>query len=174
MKPRVVSKNAKAKARQAPAGFLKLRAASGVDGVADTKPARVTGAGGVPIRAVDIIGRVGRTYRFGHKPTSGEPIAFSIDLIDAGGAGFGTAQKQGAFINRQTTGTGGSLNIQGTFVANKYGKKGKVLGASGGGYVVNATGAFAGAGDAWYLSGTPVSIELDGNGRNWLVTPVTG
>ena len=158
MKPRVVSKNTQTKV-----AYLKIQAQSGFDGNSDTKPAAVTAAGGLPIRDVDIIGRVGRTYRFGHVAASGMSAGFAIDLVDGGsfGGGFGTAQKQ-------VTAGGGIISIQGTFVPNKYGKKGKVLGASGWGYVVNATGAFARS--AWLSAGTPVTMKLGEDGRTWSIT----
>ena len=156
-KPRVVSKNAKAYPR------FELQTQSGFDGVADTKPAAVTVAGGLAVAAGNLIGRVGRFYPSGYVPRSRNPAGFTMDLVDGGdvGNGFSSAQKQGAL------GAGGSLNMVGTFTSYHTGKKGKVLGATGEGYVTSSVAEFA---TFWGL-GTRVNMELGRDGRNWTITP---
>lgn len=164
-KPSVVSKNAKANAnvREVPAMF-RLEAPASFDGVATTQAAAVTLATGTPIAAGNIIARVATTYRLNHTVRSGVPAGFVVDAINGGSydaGGMGTAQKQGEP-------RGGSGTFQGTYIATHVGKKGKVLAATGTGYVVNSTGEFTGG--PWTV-GTQVAMTLGNNGKTWTIKP---
>ena len=166
MKPRVVSKKAQAKTnvREKQTGWIGLQAQPVFDGVADTKPATVTGISGSAVNLAGIIAKVESFYPLGYNARSRAPAGFRVDATDGGFGGNGTAQKQAY--------TGGSLSIQGTFTGNHTGKKGKLLGAVGYGYVVSSVGGFT-FGGVWN-AGTPVTMRLGGDGRNWIIAAAAG
>jgi hypothetical protein len=155
LKPRVVSKKAKA-----PAGAFTFTvlAPSTKDGANVAVAARLAGATGVPgLHAGGAIAKVESRHPLGYAAGSGASSGRAFTFVDGGNAsGVGKGQAW----------AGGVLGLTGAFTPGKIGSNGTVLAGDVVGYVTSATGVFGSAG---LTAGSPFTARLDSVGARWRV-----